>query len=900
MLMAQTDTDESTNDFQDSTLYEKNTEYKTDVIISFVEKESDSADVRNSALNLFGESKSEYVIFEVERFHKGIDLLGKQWEIHYDNGNNAGNNIPINVQYNEKYIRMGWIIPDTAVANVGNLNVMPFAYSDLGQDSQYIIKNKVAVFTVEDTLAISGGIVEPDNDWYERFYAQMAVYVNYAEASAKQASKAVEDVNKTVADVQKITEGLSSDVDELSQAVADAQDVINQIPTGMANEIIDARTGNDGTEYSSLGEAIRKQTENAETVAREEVAKIVAGAPEDFDTLKEMSDWIAEHGEDATAMNSAIQKNKQDIQQIQSDMDNFVTSEGDIAENTVSFVSGDIINPSSYTDIAPLKTREKIKSLLGKISTVVKNVRYLYKMLGSTDISKLGDGTVTSAINTLDNNINNLTAEDIGAFPGSILINGGSDLNNYKTPGVYYGNADTTNKNMPINASFCLIVLKSNIASYIKQIFITAQTEGYGGVYIREFLTNWSLWINIPTGIKGKRETTYRGGNVNLTPENIGAIPWYNSTIVGASTDWNTIVNPGSYLVQTGKDVLDGSNNAPANMYGYGILNVIIGKTDGGYNRIAQIYIPHGIRNNYCYAIRVIDASTWTSWRKMKDADANDATYVKKTGDKINGNLEVDGITTLKRSTGQGIYQGTHGTDGWVVIAQIKINATYVNKTLEFKVGGRYKPISTILSIMISSEDNNNPGLEGFYYYGGNGNIFRLKKTATSTYQLACQKGAAFGSIYIMLVHSQAEMEGAVEITYPNTQLATAPDSTWMAPTLAGEIGTAAVANSLSSSSSLKYKKNISEMTEEEARKLLELRPIKYDYIDEEKGTDCYGFVAEEVAEIMDYPVVYKDGEPDALDLSKFVPYQTKMIQVLAEEIRELRNVLNGLIHSDN
>lgn len=37
------------------------------------------------------------------------------------------------------------------------------------------------------------------------------------------------------------------------------------------------------------------------------IAKVVAEAPAAFDTLKEMSDWIAEHTEDATAMNTAIQ-----------------------------------------------------------------------------------------------------------------------------------------------------------------------------------------------------------------------------------------------------------------------------------------------------------------------------------------------------------------------------------------------------------------------------------------------------------------------------------------------------------------------------------------------------------------------------------------------------------------
>ncbi|MDE7363335.1 MAG: hypothetical protein K2N27_00380, partial [Ruminococcus sp.] len=39
------------------------------------------------------------------------------------------------------------------------------------------------------------------------------------------------------------------------------------------------------------------------------VAEIVADAPEDFDTLKELSDWIESHEDSATAMNTAIAAN---------------------------------------------------------------------------------------------------------------------------------------------------------------------------------------------------------------------------------------------------------------------------------------------------------------------------------------------------------------------------------------------------------------------------------------------------------------------------------------------------------------------------------------------------------------------------------------------------------------
>ena len=50
----------------------------------------------------------------------------------------------------------------------------------------------------------------------------------------------------------------------------------------------------------------------------EEVAKIVAGAPEEFDTLKEMSDWLTQHEDSAAAMNSAISDNKTAITALQS------------------------------------------------------------------------------------------------------------------------------------------------------------------------------------------------------------------------------------------------------------------------------------------------------------------------------------------------------------------------------------------------------------------------------------------------------------------------------------------------------------------------------------------------------------------------------------------------------
>lgn len=67
--------------------------------------------------------------------------------------------------------------------------------------------------------------------------------------------------------------------------------------------------------------------EETDTKITAKVAEIVAGAPEEFNTLKEMSDWLTEHEDSAATMNTAILKNKEDIavnteaiEQIESDI----------------------------------------------------------------------------------------------------------------------------------------------------------------------------------------------------------------------------------------------------------------------------------------------------------------------------------------------------------------------------------------------------------------------------------------------------------------------------------------------------------------------------------------------------------------------------------------------------
>ncbi len=98
--------------------------------------------------------------------------------------------------------------------------------------------------------------------------------------------------------------------------------------------------------------------------------------------------------------------------------------------------------------------------------------------------------------------------------------------------------------------------------------------------------------------------------------------------------------------------------------------------------------------------------------------------------------------------------------------------------------------------------------------------------------------------------------------------------------------------------SSVRYKENIVDLPDDSAiDHILKYRPVICNYKDDAEKTPIQAFIAEEVAKINPYPVTYdKDGHPDAIDYSKFVPEIISMLQTLYNttikqqaEIEELR-----------
>lgn len=124
------------------------------------------------------------------------------------------------------------------------------------------------------------------------------------------------------------------------------------------------------------------------------------------DVIPQVGDYTAEQitrgnsnvDSDITANTNAIAANASEITKKVS------LDGGDTKDTVVGYTSSDVADGSAtaWTSVPALASGEKHSAILGKVSQMFKNVRYLWKMLGSTDISKIGDGTATGAIASLN------------------------------------------------------------------------------------------------------------------------------------------------------------------------------------------------------------------------------------------------------------------------------------------------------------------------------------------------------------------------------------------------------------------------------------------------------------------------------------------------------------------
>ena len=153
-----------------------------------------------------------------------------------------------------------------------------------------------------------------------------------------------------------------------------------QIGLGRADNTADNEKPVSAAQQELINETYQQLT--SYTDAR--IADLINGAPETLDTLKEIADAMAENQDVVQALDEAIGKKVN-------------ANGGDISDTAAEFTEA--------SSLEEPQSGEMVKTIFGKLKLAVKNLKTLITLIGATDISSIGGGTVTGAISALNSNL---------------------------------------------------------------------------------------------------------------------------------------------------------------------------------------------------------------------------------------------------------------------------------------------------------------------------------------------------------------------------------------------------------------------------------------------------------------------------------------------------------------
>ena len=179
---------------------------------------------------------------------------------------------------------------------------------------------------VESQDSVHASLEAADRDLSDRIQ-KIVDDLEFVTGSSSENEATLGEINATLKDVTSEINSVKSSMDEVSAAANDAKDAADAA-AGAANEAKGAaeQAQSDASAAMSAIEVLNGEGEGsvkkiAEDAAADAVASIVAGADSDFDTLKEVAEWIASDKEGAAALQVSVSKNAEDITKLEEKVD---------------------------------------------------------------------------------------------------------------------------------------------------------------------------------------------------------------------------------------------------------------------------------------------------------------------------------------------------------------------------------------------------------------------------------------------------------------------------------------------------------------------------------------------------------------------------------------------------
>lgn len=295
----------------------------------------------------------------------------------------------------------------------------------------------------------------------------------------------------------------------------------------------------------------------SKTVA-DKIAEIIDGAPESFDTLKEISDWINSHTKDAAAMNTAIQNNTSAI-----------SAHTDRTDNPHSVTKaqlglGNVENKSSAA-IRDEITKKNVTDALG-YTPPESDTTYGIATQQAAGLESAADKTKLDGITDSADAVSFTRSLTSGTKIGTINING-KDIEIY-APSAESG--DSVAFTQGLTSGTLVGTLNINGTEY--QLYAPTNTDTHWTTHLyagtgsaaNASSTNGNTKITLTdnstvrnsVGIKGTGGTTVTSdasGNITINSESASVDPLGEAETITFNTDGSIkeVLSDGRYMVTT-------------------------------------------------------------------------------------------------------------------------------------------------------------------------------------------------------------------------------------------------------------------------------------------------------------------------------------------------------------
>ena len=296
--------------------------------------------------------------------------------------------------------------------------------------------------------------IEAINNETTGILAQAKSYAD-GKDTAISAAKTAADAAQADVDALETKVGTVTENKTVVQMIADAQAAATYDDTTLKSRISANETAIATLNGTGNG-SVSKQVADA-------VASIVADAPEAYNTLKEISDWISSHASDASDMNSKINTNKTDIASLTAlvgTLPETATSDtvvGYIGEAIAALKIGDYAKAADLTAAV-----ERIGTAEGKINTLEGKVKTI-------EDKNISDGANKVEASTTNGNIKIDGVETVVyTHPATHTISEITGLQGALDAKATQTSLDTTNANVTANTNAISVINGTGDGSFAK------------------------------------------------------------------------------------------------------------------------------------------------------------------------------------------------------------------------------------------------------------------------------------------------------------------------------------------------------------------------------------------------------------------------------------------------